>query len=173
VSERASDATRARGSPLFSALLLRFERFVLATTHLKAGAGAQNEAMRVAQARQLVAAIAAFEPTSLTTLPVVLAGDLNDVPGAPLFAELQHACGGDAYTLAGVPLAFTTWKRRAEGVKKCVEDYIAISGGDAGRAITVASVWSPLVESEIEATLMPSLEHGSDHVLLAARLAFL
>lgn len=159
------------------ALLLRFERFVLATTHLKSGPGEKNAERRANQARQLVEALQRFEPTLDDTYvggtlfkspPVILAGDLNDTPGAPLFEVLMTQFGlENAYDASNTPLSFTTWKRRADGVKKCIEDYILVS--DA----RVTSILAPPNEADVEAGgLLPSLVHASDHVLLAARLAF-
>ncbi len=60
------------------------ESFTFVNTHLESGQGANLSLLRAAQATELVGAIGAASP-------VVLMGDLNDVPGSPMYQVVSGA----------------------------------------------------------------------------------
>jgi endonuclease/exonuclease/phosphatase family metal-dependent hydrolase len=75
--------------------------FTLAAAHLKAGRSDRDEAWRAGQAALLHAWIGRRYGAAAGRANVVLAGDLNSVPGSPSFAALLNADG----VLGPVPLA--------------------------------------------------------------------
>lgn len=66
----------------------------VANTHLESGNGPQLEFLRAAQATELAGALG-------TSSPVVLTGDLNDVPGSPMYQVLAGSGLVDAWSAFG------------------------------------------------------------------------
>ena len=92
--------------------------FVVAATHLKAGAGAVNDATREQQVRQLAAFLEqsrrSAPPRSRSWENVLLLGDLNTVHSSRACAALEKESPmgfASAYSAGGrPPPSFTTWK---------------------------------------------------------------
>ncbi len=73
------------------------------STHLQSGG---DEQVRIAQAQELVAFIGASTTADST---IVLAGDLNDVPGSPTYQAVAAQLV-DSYGLVGAPPGFTAYQ---------------------------------------------------------------
>jgi len=173
--------------------------FVVACTHLKSGRKPENELLREAQVRQLVAALRSLRvrgemrngtPGSL--VPSFLMGDLNTYPGDKPYYSLLATWGGSLHSAynpllrsgltiqeysAGEP-AFTTWKFRGGGgtaagggisEKKATEDYIFMEEGCGMERRAVLRL--PRVE-DIGQLGLPSVSFPSDHVILGLHCAW-
>ncbi|GAQ84331.1 CCR4-NOT transcription complex subunit 6 [Klebsormidium nitens] len=167
------------------------DQMLLATTHLKAKTGADNDATRAIQIKQLLKRIAALADS---TVPVVLCGDFNCSPDSDVCAALRtHSLGlADAFAQpvastselwvdaessagndsgngrAGAPegRAFTTWKFRPGGEKKDTIDYIWYRGLDLVRRRRLPT------SEMIGPSALPSRRHPSDHIPVCCELAW-
>ena len=166
---------------------------VVAVTHLKSAQSPQNEATRLCQVEQLVAAVRAArlkaeEHSSGQPVPTLIVGDFNTFPGqrpyaalltlAPDMASAYNSLTRTAQDTSTQALAayaqgepaFTTYKFRAErgGEKKVTEDYIFYSPGKG--LARQALLRLPSVAELGEGRGIPSAKYPSDHLLLGCRL---
>jgi endonuclease/exonuclease/phosphatase family metal-dependent hydrolase len=94
-------------------------------THLESGSDPLTVALRAAQAQELAGTL------SGVTNPVVLMGDLNDVPGSSMNAVFQQAGFTDLWTAAGSGSGNTCCHQpdlRARDLFKRI-DYVMVRGG--------------------------------------------
>lgn len=157
---------------------------VAAATHLKAGGALADEAVRVFQVEQLVAATRgaklAAEAAGGAPVPVIIAGDFNCAPGEKpwhsiltimpglrsAYNAMDKSAGLEAYS-GGEP-RFTTFKFRGfdkPKEKKVTEDYLFFSDD----ALRVASLKTLPNEESCGVYGLPSASFPSDHVPLAAQ----
>lgn len=164
---------------------------IVGAAHLKAKAGAANEAVREGQARQLLASATALL-AGRTDTPVILAGDFNETPRGPAYATVladplrlcsaynalptpppgsSSAAALSAYA-RGEP-AFTTWKFRGASAaeKKETIDYVWF-GPPTARLARLATLALP-GEAEVGPAALPSAAWPSDHLALGVDFAWL
>ncbi|CAM6103382.1 unnamed protein product [Calypogeia fissa] len=167
--------------------LLSNEELVLATTHLKAKSGKENEAIRLRQVQELVQGLVIR--TKDGTLPSVICGDFNSNPFSVVY-KLVHECSlrlQSVYarklelTSADNPMSptihvgnsidggasaeppFTTWKFRSTGEKQETIDYIWFS---QCRRLLPDRIWRLPSATSIGADGLPSEAMPSDHLPL-------
>ncbi|MEM6326235.1 MAG: endonuclease/exonuclease/phosphatase family protein [Bacteroidota bacterium] len=111
--------------------------FTLAAAHLKAGRGDRNEAWRSGQAALLHAWFSQRFGASGGDANVLLAGDLNAIPGTPSFAALLNADGALGSVRLGDPLAGTgRFTHPAEDPQRRL-DHVLPSEGAAPETVSV------------------------------------
>ncbi|MEL6616362.1 MAG: endonuclease/exonuclease/phosphatase family protein, partial [Bacteroidota bacterium] len=116
--------------------------FTLAATHLKAGRGERNEAWRSAQA----ALLHAWLGQKASGANVILAGDLNAVPGSGSFAALLNADGALGAIRLMDPLAETgAFTHPADDPARRL-DHVLVSAGAAPEALG-ARVVAPIEDA--------------------------
>lgn len=143
--------------------------FVVASTHLKAKAGASNEAVRLAAIQQLLNELQRFDQW-----PAVLAGDFNTEPAGQVYTTVNsHELGlKSAYGLHGAASepAYTTWKIRKSEAKHCI-DYIWFTAKSLQltRRLRLMGESGSVIGPE----RLPSWAWPSDHLSLMAEFCFL
>lgn len=138
--------------------------FVVAATHLKARAGAENEARRESQMSQLMSRLESFRTGRQE--PVVVMGDFNAVP-----SEASHklVTGGrlgleSAYVLGGgKEPEYTTCKVRERDVTSHVIDFIMVPRSAKVRALLSVPPLDSLSEG-----MLPNWDYPSDHLSIGA-----
>ena len=176
---------------------------IVCAAHLKAKAGAANDAVRDSQVRQLLAAATRLE-AGRAGVPVILGGDFNSSPTAgtayaavlqcpslrlaSAYNRLPHPDEGAAVAAtdaAAVPAAyasgepaFTTWKFRGAEAKEKKEaiDYIWYGQGRGEGRPPVLGRLATLElpgEADIGPGALPAAEWPSDHLALGADFAWL
>jgi len=151
-------------------------RLLVASTHLKAKHGADLDAKRSAQTRELLSAVAgALEGGAGGGTHVIITGDFNTCPtvGDAFRQVLDFGDLGfrSAYALPreGAEAAadaaqgpFTTWKFRDDGSEKkeCI-DYVFVS-----RALAVRARRKLPAEDTIGTDALPCADYPSDHLAL-------
>ena len=169
-------------------------QLVVSSAHLKAGAGAANEALRLSQVQQLAAHVRGArmhaEAATGRPVPCVCGGDFNTAPGEAPYGALLTALPGAASAFNALPAAaagsvgvgeyaageprFTTWKFRGHGraggeEKKVTEDYVFYT---AGSGLRLAGRKRLPEEAELGQYGLPSAACPSDHLPLAAQFAW-
>ena len=162
---------------------------LLATTHLKAKAGAPYDAARAASAAQLATHLARSLEAAGPRAAVLLAGDFN----TELDSEAMRTLTGPASGLSAVPLppasdgtAFTTWKFRTPGncngngngchcangleagEKRAAIDHVLHSA-----ALRPTAAWAGPGRDAIGAEGLPTAAYPSDHVAQLVELTWL
>ncbi len=138
--------------------------YTIASTHLESGQVAGLDQLRAAQAAELAAALSG-------ATRAILLGDLNDVPGSPMYQVLSGAGFVDVWAeLRGAAIGHSCCHEPdlSNQVQRFDEriDYVLVRGSDAVRG----RVWQV---GEVPANRLPGPEHGlwpSDHAGLIARL---
>ena len=156
---------------------------LIATTHLKAKAGAENSAMRMLQAKQLMDSLQeasctitkdesgtpADATTTLTRVPIILCGDFNAEPTTEEIVYIvEHPLGLRSVWPLTAPLdtSWSTWKFRTAGEKKAQIDYIWHSEAQ----VQPVSRWQVPDQAEVGTGALPSAVYPSDHISLFAEL---
>lgn len=120
--------------------------FTLAAAHLKAGGGERNEAWRSASAALLHAWLGQRYGARAPQANVLLAGDLNSIPGTASFAALLNAEGALGPVRLRDPLAGTGQLSHPSDDPQRRLDHVLVSAGAAPEAVgaeVVAPVASP------------------------------
>jgi endonuclease/exonuclease/phosphatase family metal-dependent hydrolase len=170
---------------------------LIATTHLKAGKGVENEVVRNQQTNQLLRIVQEKQHQLQRQLPVVLLGDLNSDPREDdscvrniAASNSDSDSGGFGFRSAydnddnSGGVAFTTLKVRGDKATKRTIDYIFYSSNDNNsnddetKAPSSVSLHcthrlSLPKEHEMEPTLLPGLKYPSDHFAIAAKFDIL
>ena len=102
--------------------------FTLAAAHLKAGRSPRDEAWRTAQAALLHAWLGQRFPDPAAA-NVLLAGDLNAVPGSPSFGAILNADGALGPVRLGDPLAGVEALSHPADDPQRRLDHVLVSGG--------------------------------------------
>ena len=140
------------------AILIKFEHFLLVSTHLKA----KKNFVRVRQTQMTQLLLAVDEMVGDDAkFPVVIAGDLNDDPESYVLSLAYANRFKSAYPTT---LSYTTWKIRPRGEEKRVEDYILLRNAVVSRIV--------MPPETVPLCGMPNEWSGSDHVALCADVVF-
>ena len=160
---------------------------LLATTHLKAKAGASCDAVRCASAAQLAEHLARSLQAAGPRAAVLLAGDFN----TELDSDAMRALGQAGLTPVPLPpapdgSAFTTWKFRTPGngngngngchcgtgleagEKRAAIDHVLHSA-----ALRPTAAWAAPGRDAIGAAGLPTAAYPSDHVAQLVELTWL
>ncbi|BBN16604.1 nocturnin [Marchantia polymorpha subsp. ruderalis] len=165
---------------------IRAEReFLVATTHLKAKVGKENEQRRLSQAQSLMDLL--VDLTGSSGLPCVVCGDFNAPPDSevydfvrrhPMRLKSVYACRSEPSSDeagaeeridwarnggASSEPAYTTWKFRSSGEKKETIDYIWMSEYKALRPSSCLRLPS---EDSLGGKGLPTSAMPSDHLPL-------
>eukprot|EP01080_Neovahlkampfia_damariscottae_P002907 gene2907-4750_t len=111
----------AKGAQVGIICKFLFEKksFLCAMTHLKAKEG--HEELRKNQIKHFISEIKKMNENKL---PIIICGDLNDIPDSLCYKELELNEFSSSYKLYGDDIEpYTTFKKRKEIVKRCI-DYI-------------------------------------------------
>ena len=109
--------------------------FTLVAAHLKAGRGERNEAWRTGQAALLHAWLGQRFGSRAPQANVLLAGDLNAVPGSPSFAALVNASGAYGPVRFSDPLpAAGAYTHPADDPQRRL-DHVLVSAGAAPETV--------------------------------------
>lgn len=139
---------------------------VVATTHLKAKAGEEENKLRVAQTKQLLAGLQqdCSDPEGSVPRLVILAADFNTTPEMEPVKLVQcHPIGLQSVLQPeGLFQAhFSTWKFRGEKEKKELIDFMWHS-----KELEPVSGWAMPTEVEIGEKGLPNEGYPSDHLSL-------
>mmetsp|Transcript_6348 Transcript_6348/g.21837 ORF Transcript_6348/g.21837 Transcript_6348/m.21837 type:complete len:367 (+) Transcript_6348:35-1135(+) len=139
---------------------------VVATTHLKAKAGEEENKLRVAQTKQLLAGLQqdCSNPEGSVPRLVILAADFNTTPEMEPVKLVQcHPIGLQSVLQPeGLFQAhFSTWKFRGEKEKKELIDFMWHS-----KELEPVSGWAMPTEVEIGEKGLPNEGYPSDHLSL-------
>eukprot|EP00210_Caulerpa_lentillifera_P002961 g2827.t1 len=153
--------------------------FILATTHLKAKNGIEEEETRIHQVNQLLNELNELRSESYTngsTIPVIVCGDFNAEPNAESVHIMRKNYPFNFVNLwdfkTNTPdekSVITTFKWRDCGLAKRVIDYVWFTTCDE---LELIERWSMLSDEQIGENGLPAQKYGSDHVALCARFAW-
>jgi len=160
--------TDSRGEALSQcALLAHFQEcegrpLLVATTHLKAKAGEECAAIRLAEARQLRALL---EARSAPGAAVLCCGDFNTVLDSDPLRALLGMDAPSSLRLSAVVCppavdgaAYTTFKVREAGVKEAAIDHVLAA------ALRPVAAWAAPTRAAAGPDALPSNAFPSDHV---------
>lgn len=143
-------------------------RLCVVVTHLKAGL--QHEELRLREARVLLGEIDAFLAAhDAADAAVVIGGDFNTEPSGPVY-KLMRTAFRSAYGeySGGAEPEYTTWKIRPPKEFRRTIDYIWYKSATLTPLMLLSL---PGVQS-IPHPRLPSKQYPSDHLAIAAELAF-
>jgi endonuclease/exonuclease/phosphatase family metal-dependent hydrolase len=141
--------------------------YTVANTHLESGDAPGLDQLRAAQATELAQALSGVGP-------IILMGDLNDVPGSPMYQVLSGAGLTDAWPLLrGTAVGYTCCHlaNLSNAVQQFTKriDYVFVRDGREGE--TVTGVIRRMGSSATERFDGPAHPlWASDHAGLVARL---